>query len=153
MRGGEIEETVIPRNLLDVLAQHLVSMAATDEWEIDDIERLVTSAEPFSELSREQLENVLDMLDGRYPSERFASCARGWPGTGRRAACEAARAHASSRSRTLGRSPTAACTACTCPTGAGSESLTRRWCMRRAPRPDIPARGDDMADRGDHPRP
>ena len=26
----------------------------------------------FSELSREQLENVLDMLDGRYPSERFA---------------------------------------------------------------------------------
>ena len=29
-------------------------------------------AEPFSELSREQLENVLDMLDGRYPSERFA---------------------------------------------------------------------------------
>jgi ATP-dependent helicase Lhr and Lhr-like helicase len=72
MRGGEIEETVIPRNPLDVLAQHLVSMAATDEWEIDDIERLVTSAEPFSELSREQLENVLDMLDGRYPSERFA---------------------------------------------------------------------------------
>ena len=28
----EIEETVIPRNLLNVLAQHLVSMAATDEW-------------------------------------------------------------------------------------------------------------------------
>ena len=31
-----------------------------------------TATEPFSELSREQLENVLDMLDGRYPSERFA---------------------------------------------------------------------------------
>ena len=31
-----------------------------------------TRAEPFRELSREQLENVLDMLDGRYPSERFA---------------------------------------------------------------------------------
>jgi ATP-dependent Lhr-like helicase len=72
MRGGEIEETVIPRNPLDVLAQHLVSMSATDEWEIDEIERLVTAAEPFRELSREQLENVLDMLDGRYPSERFA---------------------------------------------------------------------------------
>jgi ATP-dependent Lhr-like helicase len=72
MRAGEIEETVIPRNPLDVLAQHLVSMAATDEWEVDEIERLVTAAEPFSELSREQLENVLDMLDGRYPSDRFA---------------------------------------------------------------------------------
>jgi ATP-dependent Lhr-like helicase len=72
MREGAIEETVIPQNPLDVLAQHLVSMAAMDEWEIDGVERLVTATEPFGELSREQLENVLDMLDGRYPSDRFA---------------------------------------------------------------------------------
>jgi ATP-dependent Lhr-like helicase len=72
MREGAIEETVIPQNPLDVLAQHLVSMAALDEWEIDEVERVVTATEPFSELSREQLENVLDMLDGRYPSDRFA---------------------------------------------------------------------------------
>ena len=72
MREGEIEETVIPRNPLDVLAQHLVSMVADAEWEIDEIERVVTGAEPYVELGREQLENVLDMLDGRYPSERFA---------------------------------------------------------------------------------
>ena len=72
MREGAIEETVIPRNPLDVLAQQLVAMAALDEWEVDEVERLVTAAEPFRELSREQLENVLDMLDGRYPSDRFA---------------------------------------------------------------------------------
>ena len=72
MRSGEIEETVIPRNPLDVLAQHLVSMVADSEWEVDEVERLVTAAQPFAELSREQLENVLDMLDGRYPSEKFA---------------------------------------------------------------------------------
>jgi ATP-dependent Lhr-like helicase len=72
MREGEIEETTIPQNPLDVLAQHLVSMAAMDEWEVDAVERLVTSTESFRELSREQLENVLDMLDGRYPSDRFA---------------------------------------------------------------------------------
>ncbi len=72
MRKGEIEETVIPRNPLDVLAQHLVSMVADDEWQVDDVERLVTASEPFKDLSREQLENVLDMLDGRYPSEKFA---------------------------------------------------------------------------------
>jgi ATP-dependent Lhr-like helicase len=72
MREGAIEETVIPQNPLDVLAQHLVAMAALDEWEIDEVERLVTSSEPFHDLSREQLENVLDMLDGRYPSDRFA---------------------------------------------------------------------------------
>ena len=72
MREGIIEETVIPANPLDVLAQHLVSIVADDEWEVDAIERLVTSTQSFAELSREQLENVLDMLDGRYPSERFA---------------------------------------------------------------------------------
>jgi ATP-dependent Lhr-like helicase len=72
MRDGDIEETVIPRNPLDVLAQHLVSMCADAEWEVDEAERVITATESFSDLSREQLENVLDMLDGRYPSDRFA---------------------------------------------------------------------------------
>ncbi|HEU5062391.1 MAG TPA: DEAD/DEAH box helicase, partial [Solirubrobacterales bacterium] len=72
MREAEIEETTIPQNPLDVLAQHLVSLAAHKEWEVDEVERLVTATEPFHDLSREQLENVLDMLDGRYPSDRFA---------------------------------------------------------------------------------
>ncbi len=72
MREAEIEETTIPQNPLDVLAQHLVSMAALDEWKVDDAARLVNATESFHDLSREQLENVLDMLDGRYPSDRFA---------------------------------------------------------------------------------
>jgi ATP-dependent helicase Lhr and Lhr-like helicase len=72
MRDGEIEETTIPRSPLDVLAQHLVSMTADSEWELSEIERLVSATEPFRELSRDQLENTLDMLDGRYPSDRFA---------------------------------------------------------------------------------
>ena len=74
MRSGEIEETVIPQNPLDVLAQHIVSMVAEPETElsVDEIESVVTATEPYKELSREQLENVLDMLDGRYPSERFS---------------------------------------------------------------------------------
>ena len=72
MRDGAIEETVIPQNPIDVLAQHLVSMAALDEWDIDEAFDLVTATEPFRDLSREQMENVLDMLDGRYPSDRFA---------------------------------------------------------------------------------
>jgi ATP-dependent Lhr-like helicase len=72
MRAGEIEETVIPRNPLDVLAQHIVSMVADREWEVDEIEEILSAVEPYEDLGREQLENVLDMLDGRYPSERFA---------------------------------------------------------------------------------
>jgi ATP-dependent helicase Lhr and Lhr-like helicase len=72
MRGGEIEETKIPRNPLDVLAQQIVAIVADDEIEVAELHRLVRGAYPFSDLSRNQLENVLDMLAGRYPSDEFA---------------------------------------------------------------------------------
>ncbi|HYX77378.1 MAG TPA: DEAD/DEAH box helicase, partial [Gaiellaceae bacterium] len=72
MREGAIEETVIPRNPLDVLAQQIVAICADEEIELDELHRLVRGAYPFAELSRVQLENVLDMLAGRYPSDEFA---------------------------------------------------------------------------------
>src|SRR5205823_8178383 len=72
MRGGEIEETKIPRNPLDVLAQQIVAISADAEISVDDLYALVTRAYPFRDLSRAQLENVLDMLAGRYPSDEFA---------------------------------------------------------------------------------
>ena len=78
MRSGEIEPTVVPRNALDVLAQHIVSIAASredsvaDAIAVDELYALVTSTHSYAELSRPLLENVLDMLDGRYPSQEFA---------------------------------------------------------------------------------
>ena len=72
MREGAIEETVIPRNPLDVLAQQIVAICADEEVEVGELHQLVRRAYPFSELSRVQLENVLDMLAGRYPSDEFA---------------------------------------------------------------------------------
>src|SRR5262245_58547989 len=74
MREGRIEPTVVPRNPLDVLAQHIVSMVASTEPEaiaVDELFALVTRTHSYAELSRELLENVLDMLDGRYPSQEF----------------------------------------------------------------------------------
>jgi ATP-dependent helicase Lhr and Lhr-like helicase len=72
MRAGEIEETTIPRNPLDVLAQQVVAICADEEIAVDELLALVKRAYPFAELSRVQLENVLDMLAGRYPSDEFA---------------------------------------------------------------------------------
>src|SRR5215210_5220793 len=72
MREGLIEETQIPRNPLDVLAQQIVGIASQEEIPVDELHDLVRRAYPFRELSRQQLENVLDMLAGRYPSEEFA---------------------------------------------------------------------------------
>jgi ATP-dependent helicase Lhr and Lhr-like helicase len=73
MRDGDIEPTVVPRNPLDVLAQQIVAMAASgDELKVPALHETVRCAYPFAELSRELLDSVLDMLDGRYPSEEFA---------------------------------------------------------------------------------
>ena len=73
MREGLIEKTVVPRNPLDVLAQQIVAMAASSEdpLPVDQIAAMLARTHSFAELSRAQLENVLDMLDGRYPSEEF----------------------------------------------------------------------------------
>jgi ATP-dependent Lhr-like helicase len=75
MRDGEIEPTVVPRNPLDVLAQQIVAMAVSEEdadLSVPELHDLVRRSYPYSDLSRELLDNVLDMLDGRYPSEQFA---------------------------------------------------------------------------------
>ena len=82
VRGGRasacatatIEPTVVPRNPLDVLAQQIVAMTADRRRAggCPSCTTLVRRAYPFAELSRELLDSVLDMLDGRYPSEEFA---------------------------------------------------------------------------------
>jgi ATP-dependent helicase Lhr and Lhr-like helicase len=74
MRDGDIEPTVVPRNPLDVLAQQIVAMSASgdEELKVPALHETIKRAYPFAELSRELLDSVLDMLDGRYPSEEFA---------------------------------------------------------------------------------
>ncbi|MCW2966951.1 MAG: box helicase, partial [Solirubrobacteraceae bacterium] len=76
MREGRIEPTVVPRNALDVLAQQIVAITASREEDeepisVDDLFALVTRTHSYAELPRTLLENVLDMLDGRYPSAEF----------------------------------------------------------------------------------
>ena len=72
MLEGEIEHTRYPRTPLDVLAQQVVAMAAMDTWAVDDLHACLRGAANFAELSRVQLDGVLDMLSGRYPSDEFA---------------------------------------------------------------------------------
>ncbi len=78
MHEGLIEPTVVPRNALDVLAQQVVAIAVSaeggqdsDSVTVEELHALVRRTYSYAELSRELLENVLDMLDGRYPSKEF----------------------------------------------------------------------------------
>ncbi|GMV41546.1 MAG: DEAD/DEAH box helicase [Myxococcales bacterium] len=72
MREGSIEPTRVPRNVLDVLAQHVVALCATGPQTVDGIERLAHRTYTWSELSRDALVAVLDMLSGRYPTDELA---------------------------------------------------------------------------------
>ncbi|HET9444209.1 MAG TPA: DEAD/DEAH box helicase, partial [Acidimicrobiales bacterium] len=72
MQAGLIEETRVPRNPLDVLAQQIVAMVAMDDLTVEEVLGTVTRAHNFAGLTREALEGVLDMLAGRYPSDEFA---------------------------------------------------------------------------------
>jgi ATP-dependent helicase Lhr and Lhr-like helicase len=72
MHDGAIEQTRVPQNPLDVLAQQIVAVCATGEVTVAALETLVRRAYPYHTLPREQLEGVLDMLSGRYPSDEFA---------------------------------------------------------------------------------
>lgn len=71
VKRGLVEASVYPRNPLDVLAQHIVSALVTASATADEIFDWVRRAAPFAELPRGALDGVLDMLSGRYPSERF----------------------------------------------------------------------------------
>jgi ATP-dependent helicase Lhr and Lhr-like helicase len=72
MRDGAIESTHYPRIPLDVLAQHVVAMAAMDDWPVDRLAAVVRRAAPFVDLTDDVLAAVLDLLAGRYPSDEFS---------------------------------------------------------------------------------
>jgi ATP-dependent Lhr-like helicase len=72
MYAGAIEETVVPMNPLDVLAQHVVATVSGGDIEGDDLFRMVRSSFPYRDLARSSFDAVLDMLSGRFPSDEFA---------------------------------------------------------------------------------
>ena len=72
MLDGEVEAIRLPENCLDVLAQHVVAMCATQPWAVGELERVVMRAASYRGLGRGALTAVLDMLSGRYPSDELA---------------------------------------------------------------------------------
>ena len=156
MREGLIERTVVPRNPLDVLAQQIVAIAASSE---DPVARRRAAraaslrTHSFAELSRAQLENVLDMLDGRYPSEEFGELRPRivWDRVGGHDPRAQGRPRAGDHERRHDPRPRAVL-------GQPARRPPRRRArrgdgLRGAPGPGVPARRVELADRGHHARP
>ena len=70
--AGRIEPLTVPRNALDVLAQHTVSAAAMEDLQVDTWFDLVRSAHPYRALPRSAFDQTIDLLAGRYPSTDFS---------------------------------------------------------------------------------
>ncbi len=70
VRKGQIEHANPPVDCLDVLAQHLVSMAAFRSYQIDEVMEVLPRAWPFCNVTREDVKQVLGMLAGDYEHSR-----------------------------------------------------------------------------------
>jgi ATP-dependent Lhr-like helicase len=71
MMTHEVEETTIPENCLDVLAQQIVAMVAVEEWDGDELFDVLRQSFPYRRLSHKLFTGVLQMLAGRYAREDF----------------------------------------------------------------------------------
>ena len=66
-----IEETTIPENALDVLAQHIVAEIAMQEWPRQALYRMCRNSYCYRLLSESAFNNVVEMLAGRFGSEEI----------------------------------------------------------------------------------
>ncbi len=66
MEQGDIEETQVPENCLDVLAQQIVAEVAMRDWSREDLYRLVRQSYCYRNLSLPAFTRVAEMLSGQF---------------------------------------------------------------------------------------
>ncbi len=73
IRKGELERIEIPQNALDILAQQIVAVAASEPWKEDDLYALFRSAYPYRNLPRQDFDDVIEMLSEGISTSRGRS--------------------------------------------------------------------------------
>ncbi len=73
MLDGNIEETRVPENALDVLAQQIVAEVACQNWKSDDLYDLVCCSYCYRSLSRAAFDRVLKMLQGELAEKSLSA--------------------------------------------------------------------------------
>lgn len=69
-RLGGVEQARPPRMCLDVLAQHLVSMASGEGYSVGDVLEILKRAYSFRDVTAEDVRQTLEMLAGDYEHDR-----------------------------------------------------------------------------------
>ncbi len=62
VRTGRLDAIIIPERPLDILAQQLVAESAAEQWASDSLLELARRAAPYQDLSREDFEDVTELL-------------------------------------------------------------------------------------------
>ena len=72
-KEGKIDRINIPRNCLDVLAQHIYGMSIENPWDIDYAYDVIRKSYCYKDLTRDDYEDVLSYMAGEYPEleERY----------------------------------------------------------------------------------
>jgi ATP-dependent Lhr-like helicase len=71
VKRGQLDAVIIPNNPLDILAQQIVAELACEPRTLDELFKQVRRADPFRDLSREEFDRVIKMLeDGVDPRTR-----------------------------------------------------------------------------------
>src|SRR2546425_2836458 len=73
IRAGLLDALEIPPWPLDVLAQQIVSAAACEAWNLDDLFELVRRAYPYRDLPRTDFDAVIEMLSEGIATQRGRS--------------------------------------------------------------------------------
>ncbi len=71
MNAHAIEQTSVPKNCLDVLAQQIVAIISVEDWNVDDLFDMLRRSYCYNTLTEKIFHSVLDMLAGRYTTEAF----------------------------------------------------------------------------------
>lgn len=62
VRAGKLDAIELPKPPLDILAQQIIAEAAAAEWNTDDLYALMRRAVPFTGLTRQQFDEVLELV-------------------------------------------------------------------------------------------
>jgi ATP-dependent Lhr-like helicase len=70
IRQGDLDRIGVPEAPLDVLAQQIVAMCAAEDWNEDELFQSVRRAYPYRNLSREDFNEIVEMLSEGITSVR-----------------------------------------------------------------------------------
>ncbi len=70
IRNGDLDRIAVPEKPLDILAQQIVAMCSSEEWDEDELFDCVRRAYPYRDLTRKEFDSILEMLAQGIAAQR-----------------------------------------------------------------------------------